>query len=551
MKRQTSLRRTVSIWLFVVLAAAMVPFMLLVVKNARDDLEAATARHVVQIAEMVVKSTRLAMLLDEGEAVTQIIADISKQPGIERLRLLNSEGQVIDSKHTKDVGFTVDKKEHPCLHCHQGNQPLEHVPIDKRWRIVEDTPGQRMLIAMEVIRNEPTCSSASCHEHRPDQKVLGVVDITYSLADIDRSINQHAASILGAWLGFVALFALGAGWLLQRKVYRPLRDLESGAAKISRGELEHEVPVRGSDEFARLASSFNAMRTALKQSRQGATDLIQTLESRVEERSKELSAARAEAAHSETLASIGMLASGIAHELNNPLTGVLTFTTLLRRKAQPGSQDAEDLDLVIGETRRCASIIKRLLDFAREKVPVKGPFDLNQLVRETVAFVERSASLRQVEIATALDPALPQAWGDGDLIKQVVLNILVNAEQAITGAGRVEVSTRLLPATATAAPQLEIAVRDTGCGIPAANLSHIFDPFFTTKEVGKGTGLGLSVSYGIVKSHGGAITVDSVEGVGSTFHILLPLHAAPPATDTEPTENEPTEPAHERKNPGH
>jgi two-component system NtrC family sensor kinase len=425
------------------------------------------------------------------------------------------------------------------------------VPIDKRWRIVEDTPGERVLIAMEVIRNEATCSSASCHEHRPDQKVLGVVDITYSLADIDRSIHRHAASILGAWLGFVALFALGAGWLLQRKVYRPLRDLESGAAKISRGELEHEVPVRGSDEFARLASSFNAMRTALKQSRQGATDLIQTLESRVEERSKELSAARAEAAHSETLASIGMLASGIAHELNNPLTGVLTFTTLLRRKAQPGSQDAEDLDLVIGETRRCASIIKRLLDFAREKVPVKGPFDLNQLVRETVAFVERSASLRQVEITTALDPALPQAWGDGDLIKQVVLNILVNAEQAITGAGRVEVSTRLLPATATAAPQLEIAVRDTGCGIPAANLSHIFDPFFTTKEVGKGTGLGLSVSYGIVKSHGGAITVDSVEGVGSTFHILLPLHAPPPATDTEPTENEPTEPAHERKNPGH
>jgi two-component system NtrC family sensor kinase len=551
MKLQSSLRRTVSLWLFIALAAAMVPFTLLVAKFARDDLQSATARHVVQIAEMVVKSTRLAMLLDDREAVTQIIAGISKQPGVERLRLLDSEGQVIDSNHTKEVGFTVDKKEQPCLHCHQGEQPLEHVPVEQRWRIIEDAQGQRSLIAMEVIRNEATCSSASCHQHRAAQKVLGVVDITYSLADIDRTINRHAASIVGTWLGFVTLFALGAGWLLQRKVYRPLRDLESGAATISRGDLEHEVPVRGGDEFARLAISFNEMRTALKLARQGATDLIQTLESRVEERSKQLSAARAEAAHSETLASIGMLASGIAHELNNPLTGVLTFTTLLRRKAQPGSQDAEDLDLVIGETRRCASIIKRLLDFAREKVPVKGPFDMNQLVRETVAFVERSASLRQVEIATELDPALPQAWGDGDLIKQVVLNILVNAEQAITGPGRVEVSTRLLPATATAGPQLEVAIRDTGCGISEANLGHIFDPFFTTKEVGKGTGLGLSVSYGIVKSHGGAITVDSVEGVGSTFHIRLPLHAASESTDSQTTENEPTEPAHERKNPGH
>jgi two-component system, NtrC family, sensor kinase len=418
------------------------------------------------------------------------------------------------------------------------------VPVEQRWRIIEGAQGQRSLIAMEVIRNEPTCSSASCHEHRAEQKVLGVVDITYSLADIDRSINTHAASIVGTWLGFVGLLALGAGWLLHRKVYVPLRDLESGAATISRGDLEHEVPVRGDDEFARLATAFNAMRTALKQSRQATSDLIQTLETRVEERSRQLSAARAEAAHSETLASIGMLASGIAHELNNPLTGVLTFTSLLRKKTPPGTQDAEDLDLVIRETRRCAGIIKRLLDFAREKVPVKGWFDLNQLVRETVAFVERSASLQQVDIAVALDAALPPVWGDADLIKQVVLNILVNAEQAIAGPGQIEVSSRVLPAGAAAPARVEIAVRDTGCGIPETNLKHIFDPFFTTKEVGKGTGLGLSVSYGIVKSHGGAIAVDSQVGVGSTFRILLPIAPLP-----EPAEADTAAPPTERALP--
>jgi two-component system NtrC family sensor kinase len=255
-------------------------------------------------------------------------------------------------------------------------------------------------------------------------------------------------------------------------------------------------------------------------------ELVQTLEQKVAQRTQELRAAEAELAQGEKLASIGLLASGIAHELNNPLTGVLTFTTLMRKKAPAGSQDAEDLDLVIRETKRCAAIIKRLLDFAREKVPIKGYFDLNKVVSDTVAFVERSASLQNVEITRRLDPVLPQIWGDADMIKQVVLNILVNAQQAISGPGRIEVSTRRFEGKDKQGKpfsQVEIAFSDTGCGIPEANIERIFDPFFTSKEVGKGTGLGLSVSYGIIKAHGGSIAVESTVGVGTTFRIKLPI----------------------------
>jgi two-component system NtrC family sensor kinase len=257
----------------------------------------------------------------------------------------------------------------------------------------------------------------------------------------------------------------------------------------------------------------------------------------VSERTQELLAAKAEVAQGEKLASIGVLASGIAHELNNPLTGVLTFTSLMRKKAPDGSEDAEDLDLVIRETKRCASIIKRLLDFAREKVPVKGFFSLDRVIEDTVRFVERPASLQQIEISTELDPGLPQIWGDADLIKQVILNLLVNAQQAIEGKGNVTVRTRPSAVTSNtktgvdATPMVEIAVIDTGCGIPQANLQRIFDPFFTSKEVGKGTGLGLSVSYGIVKAHGGRITVESIVGTGTTFRIYLPI--MPPANETE------------------
>jgi two-component system NtrC family sensor kinase len=160
---------------------------------------------------------------------------------------------------------------------------------------------------------------------------------------------------------------------------------------------------------------------------------------------------------------------------------------------------------------------------------VKAFFDLNQVISETVRFVDRPATLQNIEITLALAPALPPIWGDANLIKQVILNVLVNAQQAITDRGRIQVLTRLVPARPAASPEaaavehVEIVIADDGCGIPAEHLQRIFDPFFTSKEVGKGTGLGLSVSYGIVKSHGGEITVESTMDVGTRFHIVLPL----------------------------
>jgi two-component system NtrC family sensor kinase len=267
---------------------------------------------------------------------------------------------------------------------------------------------------------------------------------------------------------------------------------------------------------------------ALKKSQQELKEWVHTLEEKVNERTQELRLAEAEVARGEKLASIGQLAAGIAHELNNPLTGVLTFTHLLRKKMPDGSQDAEDLDLVIRETKRCAAIIRRLLDFAREKVPEKALVNLNGLIEETVRFVERSAALQRIEITMDLDPDLPPLFVDADLIKQVLMNILVNAQQAIEEHGKIVVEScvrkgRRLPGTATEPmPVVEIAISDTGCGIPKVNLQRIFDPFFTSKEVGKGTGLGLSVSYGIVRSHGGEIEVESTEGEGTTFRIYLP-----------------------------
>jgi two-component system NtrC family sensor kinase len=435
----------------------------------------------------------------------------------------------------------VEQKDAPCAPCHLSATPLKEVPDEQRWKVMDVGDGHRVMGSMQPIRNEPTCSSASCHEHPPGQSVLGIVDVAYSLDDIDQSLQGHALHFIGTSLLCVLALSLGGGYMLQRLVYVPLNDLDDAARQLSAGELQHQIPVRSGDDFGRVASSFNTMAAALHESKLQMEELVQTLETKVQERTRELLTARAEVAQGEKLASIGVLASGIAHELNNPLTGVLTFTSLLRKKAAEGSEDAEDLDLVIRETRRCASIIKRLLDFAREKVPTSGYYPLNQVISDTVRMVDNPASLQKVRIDCDLDAELPAIWGDADLIKQVVMNLLVNAQQSIEGSGVVTVRTRPCPATEATHDQaaqpamVEMTVSDTGCGIPAANLERIFDPFYTSKEIGKGTGLGLSVSYGIVRTHGGHIHVESTVGEGTGFHVFLPVDA--PAAGHPPTPN--------------
>ncbi len=391
---------------------------------------------------------------------------------------------------------------------------------------------------MEVIRNELSCQTASCHWHTKDQSVLGVLDIVYSLDEIDRSMRQNVIIISILSLGFVVIALLSINFFVRRLIYVPLRDLKTGARRLSSGNLEQPIPVRSEDEFGELAASFNAMTAALRNSRQELREWGRTLEEKVASRTRELRIAEAEAARGEKLASVGLLAAGIAHELNNPLTGILTFSHLLREKMPAGSPEAEDLDLVIRETKRCAVIIRRLLDFAREKTPEKKFCSLNQIVEDTVRIIERPAHLSDIEITMDLDRELPPVWVDADQIKQVIMNMLVNAQHAIEEKGSITIRTRRAPEAmgpepdAKAVPMVELAIIDTGCGIPEQNLKRIFDPFFTSKELGKGTGLGLSVSHGIVSAHGGSIKVESVVGEGSAFHVYLPVDPAAGNTDS-------------------
>jgi two-component system NtrC family sensor kinase len=524
-----TLKFKVGLYMALTLTMAMTLFTLLVVRHQREELRDAMVVNLAKISDIIIKSTSYAMLKNEPVYVKQIVKDVGKQENIEKVRIWTKDGTIIYSSYPPEVGKKFDRDQDGCVRCYPDGNESDERSMEPMSRIFFDANGRRMLGSMEVFRNETSCSSASCHAHDKSERILGVLDVVYSLDTIDKMMQKHSILIGVFSLAFIALLSLLMSSLVSRFVYRPLSDLEAGAKRLSSGDLEQLIPERSTDEFGQVAKSFNSMTLALKGSQQELQAWALTLERKVDERTQELRIAEAEKARSEKLASVGLLAAGVAHELNNPLTGILTFSHLLRKKMPEGSQDAEDLDLVIRETKRCAAIIRRLLDFAREKPPEKKFSDLNMIVENTIRIIERPASFGDVSIILDLDRELPAIWVDADLIEQVIMNMVVNAQHAVEKGGDITIQTRRVLKAAddeigeAQPPVVEISITDTGCGISKENLKRIFDPFFTSKEVGKGTGLGLSVSYGIVSAHGGTIEVESQIDEGTTFRIFLPV----------------------------
>jgi two-component system NtrC family sensor kinase len=529
---RNSLKFRLGLYLVAVLTLVALLFTLIIVRNNREELLQQAVSHAAQLSEAITKSTHFAMMQNMPSFVDEIIEDVGAHPDIDRVRILSKNGTIIHSSLASEIGAQVDQEAESCLACHLDEDNRQKSAMIGRPRIFTDASGRRLLGTTAVIRNEAACSNSGCHFHDANQSVLGVLDIVYPLKKIDQAMRTNTLTTVGLALIFIFAAALLVSTLVNRMVYLPLRDLQTGAGTLAAGNLENKIPVRSNDELGQLANSFNSMTAALRKSRGELKQWGRTLEDKVEEATGELRLAQAEAARGEKLASVGLLAAGIAHELNNPLTGVLTFTHLVRKQMPDGSPEAEDLDLVIRETKRCATIIRRLLDFAREKTPEKKFSDINALLEESIQLIEQAVHGEDIDLLTDLDHQLPAIWIDEDLIKQVFMNILVNAQHAVDGQGRISVRTRLRTEHTPADAQgqlmsmVEISISDNGCGISNDHLQRIFDPFFTTKGVGKGTGLGLSVSHGTILAHGGDIEVESTFGEGTEFRILLPIESA-------------------------
>jgi two-component system NtrC family sensor kinase len=485
-------------------------------REQRRHAEELVLQSAERAADLIQASTQYQMLHNDRDGLYHVINTLGNEPGIRRIRIFNKEGRITFSTESGEVNTAVDKQAEACYGCHSQEQPLAKLDRPDRARTYTDAEGRRILAVIKPVENEPGCSSAGCHN--PSQRVLGVIDANLSLDAVDAQTAEYRKHVGLSTLAAVLLGAILSIVFIWFAVYRPVQELIAGTHRVADGDLGYRLPVRSDDELGDLAASFNKMTQELSAAHTEITEWARTLEARVERKTKEL-----ESAHK--MASIGKLAATVAHEVNNPLFGILTYARLTLRDLEKNGASAESLEhlrIIERESRRCGEIMRNLLMFSRQAPTNRAPNDLNTIVERAVVLVRHKMELQGVELEQNLAENLPAAHCDAGQVQQVAVVLLVNATEAMPSGGKIWLQTFYDPDSGEAG----FRVRDNGPGIPLEAASRIFEPFFTTKEDQQRTGLGLAVAQSICEQHGGSIAVESQPGNGAEFIVRLPAAVA-------------------------
>lgn len=385
---------------------------------------------------------------------------------------------------------------------------LQLLGADRRVMLANGAPLAGLIDALPVVSNTQLLVSnveVGRERYLVGQGRSGVAPFSL-VVDVPRAAAMLTEASLVEQLFLLALMLGGAacvvGIWISRRLSRPLESLSVVAKEVGAGRFEVPIEVDGKDEVGALATALRSMIGGLR------------------DRDEKLQQASAALVQSEKMAAIGQLSAGLAHEVKNPLAGILGFAQLSKRKIDDPVALRNNLDVIERETRRCSEIIGSLMQFARQERPERLPTDVNGAVRHAMSIVDHQLSLKKVRLVEELAPALPVVLGNANQIEQALINLMINAQQAMQPDGG-QVTVR----TAYEGGQVRISVEDTGPGVPEDIRQRIFEPFFTTKKVGQGTGLGLSVTYGLIKDHGGDITVGSGSTGGALFTIVLPAQS--------------------------
>ena len=496
------------------------------VRLHRQHLEQNTLLSAERISDVIKHGTTDYMLRNDREGLYRSIRTMAAEPGIEKIRIFDQEGKITYTTALAEQNHVVDKTGEACYGCHVQSQPLTRLNRPDRFRIYRNAAGDRVLGIITPIENQASCSNAACHAHPAEQRILGVIDTNLSLAKADVQLAESSRRMIAYTACALLLIALLSWFFVWQVVGRPVKTLQHGTEHLGNGNLGYQIEVHSEDEIGQLARSFNDMSTRLESEHKENVAWTHTLEQRVEQKTRELKRAHEHALHTEKMASIGKMAAVLAHEINNPLSGILTYAKLLHKwiDHENGSlsrrQDiCDSLDLIASESRRCGDLVKNLLAFSRATPMNLQPTDLNRVMEQSLRLVQHQLDLAAVQVQTQFDPDLPLVQCDGAQIEQVLLALMMNAIDAMPQGGNLWLTTKVVQE----GNQVQIVVRDDGSGIAPEILPQIFEPFLTTKETGHGVGLGLAISHSILERHNGKIEVQSELGRGTTFTVTLPF----------------------------
>jgi len=493
------------------------------VTSYTHHLNDSVINNAIQASDLIKRSTRYSMLKNDRENLSNIIATIGREKGVEGIRIYNKPGKIAFSNDSTEVATIVDKKVEQCYVCH-GKEPAPiYLTTENRIRILTSAQGYRILGLINPIENEPECYRAECHGHSPKDKLLGLLDVKISLKSADEEtyrMRKKMVLISSVMIFVTALLFLG---FILRLVHFPMRKLAKGTREVAKLNLNYTIDFISKDEMGELARSFNQMTKQLKAANEANQEWSSTLEEKVRQKSEELKRAQARLLLVEKIASLGKLSAVVAHEINNPLSGILTYAKLCLKMIQnPASLSREQnssvvqfLSVIRDEAIRCGDIVKNLLIFAKKDFGKWGEESLNKIINNSIQLVKHKMQIKEIELSQELADGNDIIYCDASGIQHILVALFLNAIDAMSKGGKLKVKTILLDSS----QEVQIVVSDTGSGIPEEIFPHIFEPFISTKE---STGLGLAVVYGIIQQHKGEIEVESKPNQGSTFVITLP-----------------------------
>ncbi len=510
--------------IFMVMFVGLGIFTIIDITNQRTNLMNLVQTSALRNTDLIKNSIHYSMLINRKGDIDEIFKYLGDMEGIEVIRIYDKHGVIMYTTRPDEKSHHVSISSDVCQVCHFSSIPLKELEVKERTRITENGDCCRVFSMIAPIKNEASCSGENCHISVDEEAILGVLDVQMSLKDVDENLNENKNYTLlaSAILVIAVLFVTGILiWILIRK---PIYRLSEATKEIASGNLDYTIPMQRNDEIGQLAHSFNIMVHELNKAQNEIKKWSNTLEIKVEDKTKELEQINTHLVQVEKMASLGKLSATVAHELNNPLAGILTYVRLTQKRLDKKDLTPEkieaiqvDLNTVSEEIIRCRNIVRNLLLFSKKKPGDFSSHNISTILQNCIKLIQHHLELHKISLKQKKSEIPLEVNCDREHIQQAVLAILMNAVEAMPNGGTLTVGVK------TKNKNCKIIITDTGEGISDENLPYIFEPFYTSKKGENGVGLGLSIAYGIIKRHNGKINTITELGIGTTFEIIIPL----------------------------